>query len=100
MLSKAQAVLFQLSDPRKVTLLFSLLLFALALAAMSLLPVARHQSAAGSSFAEVVDKVYPKVVKIYGAGGFRGLESYQSGSLISATVMFGLFPVVEEPISR
>ncbi|MEK6236646.1 MAG: S1C family serine protease [Planctomycetales bacterium] len=28
--------------------------------------------------------VRPKMVKIYGAGGFRGLESYQSGFLISA----------------
>lgn len=28
--------------------------------------------------------VQPKVVKLYGAGGLRGLESYQSGILISA----------------
>jgi serine protease Do len=28
--------------------------------------------------------VQPKCVKIYGAGGFRGLEAYQSGFLISA----------------
>ena len=25
----------------------------------------------------------PKIVKIYGAGGFRGMEAYQSGMLIS-----------------
>jgi S1-C subfamily serine protease len=33
---------------------------------------------------EVVRDVGPKVVKIYGAGGFRGLEPYQTGILISA----------------
>jgi len=36
------------------------------------------------SFADVADSVQPKVVKIYGAGGLRGLEAYQSGILISA----------------
>jgi serine protease Do len=40
-------------------------------------------SAAAHSFAEVIAGVQPKVVKIYGAGGIRGLESYQSGFLIS-----------------
>lgn len=33
---------------------------------------------------KVVQQTSPKVVKIYGAGGFRGLEAYQSGILISA----------------
>lgn len=33
----------------------------------------------------VVKEVEPKVVKIYGAGGFRGLEAYQSGVLVSPT---------------
>jgi serine protease Do len=33
----------------------------------------------------VIPQVQPKQVKIYGAGGYRGLEAYQSGSLISAT---------------
>ena len=37
-----------------------------------------------SSLASVIQEVQPKVVKIYGAGGFRGLEAYQSGFLISA----------------
>ena len=37
-----------------------------------------------SSFAKVVRDVQPKIVKVFGAGGFRGLESYQSGFLISA----------------
>ena len=36
-----------------------------------------------SSFAEVARMVQPKVVKIHGAGGLRGLEAYQSGFLIS-----------------
>lgn len=33
---------------------------------------------------QVVRDVAPKVVKIYGAGGFRGLEPYQTGILISS----------------
>ncbi len=36
-----------------------------------------------ASFADVARRVQPKVVKIYGAGGIRGLEHYQSGILIS-----------------
>jgi serine protease Do len=36
-----------------------------------------------SSLAGVIQSVQPKIVKIYGAGGFRGLEAYQSGFLIS-----------------
>jgi S1-C subfamily serine protease len=35
------------------------------------------------SFAEVVEQTQPKIVKIFGAGGLRGLEAYQSGLLIS-----------------
>jgi len=38
---------------------------------------------AGSSVAETIAEVQPKMVKIYGAGGFRGMEAYQSGMLIS-----------------
>ncbi len=33
---------------------------------------------------DTIAKVQPKIVKIYGAGGFRRLEAYQSGLLISA----------------
>ena len=40
--------------------------------------------AAEPTFAQVVASVQPKVVKIYGAGGIKGLEAYQSGFLISA----------------
>jgi S1-C subfamily serine protease len=39
---------------------------------------------AEDSFAEVSDKVNPKLVKLFGAGGFRGLQSYGTGVLISA----------------
>jgi serine protease Do len=42
-------------------------------------PAARGQS----SFAQTIDDVQPKIVKIFGAGGLRGLEAYQSGFLIS-----------------
>jgi serine protease Do len=36
-----------------------------------------------ASFADVARQVQAKVVKLYGAGGIRGLEAYQSGMLIS-----------------
>jgi serine protease Do len=35
-------------------------------------------------YENIVDTVQPKMVKIFGAGGLKGLESYQSGFLISA----------------
>ncbi|MFM8250151.1 MAG: S1C family serine protease [Planctomycetota bacterium] len=41
-------------------------------------------AAADPTFAQIVASVQPKVVKIYGAGGIKGLEAYQSGFLISA----------------
>lgn len=37
-----------------------------------------------AGFARVSLDVFPKLVKIYGAGGVRGLEPYQSGFLISS----------------
>ncbi|HZZ71617.1 MAG TPA: S1C family serine protease [Pirellulales bacterium] len=40
-------------------------------------------SADPTSFARVIKDVQPKMVKIYGAGGYKGLEPYQSGFLIS-----------------
>jgi serine protease Do len=40
-------------------------------------------AAAQASLAEVVHRTQPKIVKIFGAGGLRGLEAYQSGMLIS-----------------
>lgn len=42
-----------------------------------------HAAQATSSISETIDRVQPKIVKIYGAGGFRGMEAYQSGLLIS-----------------
>jgi S1-C subfamily serine protease len=39
---------------------------------------------ADPSLAAIFRDVQPKIVKIYGAGGFRGLEAYQSGFLVSA----------------
>jgi S1-C subfamily serine protease len=59
---------------------FSILNFVCAI----LLPAAGTPAlAASSSVADVVAEVQPKMVKIYGAGGFRGMEAYQSGMLIS-----------------
>ncbi|MBN2021432.1 MAG: serine protease [Pirellulales bacterium] len=37
-----------------------------------------------SAATETLARVLPRIVKIHGAGGFRGLEAYQSGMLISA----------------
>lgn len=37
----------------------------------------------GQSLAETISGVQPKVVKLFGAGGIRGLEGYQTGILIS-----------------
>lgn len=36
-----------------------------------------------AAYVDVARQVQPKVVKLYGAGGLRGLEAYQSGILIS-----------------
>ena len=40
-------------------------------------------SSAPASIVDTIDQVQPKMVKIYGAGGLRGMEAYQSGILIS-----------------
>jgi serine protease Do len=50
----------------------------------ALLPRAVLAAAGAGSFAGIVAQVQPVVVKLYGAGGLRGLEAYQSGMLISA----------------
>jgi S1-C subfamily serine protease len=55
------------------------MLIAISLMATAIPAVCRAQA----SFAEVIDQTQPKVVKIFGAGGLRGLEAYQSGFLIS-----------------
>jgi serine protease Do len=41
-------------------------------------------SSTHASISDVIDQVQSKIVKIYGAGGFRGMEAYQSGMLISS----------------
>jgi serine protease Do len=48
--------------------------------ALLLAPAARTEE----SFAKVSEKVNPKLVKLFGAGGIKGLASYGSGILISA----------------
>jgi len=53
------------------------------LLAVSVLAFAKPASAADGTFIQTVALVQPKIVKIYGAGGLRGLEAYQSGFLIS-----------------
>src|SRR5579875_4003842 len=40
-------------------------------------------SRAEESFAQICDKVNPKLVKLFGAGGFRGLQSYGTGIIVS-----------------
>lgn len=56
---------------------------AAALAAIAFCSIAWRHAEASPSFAAVIRSVQPKIVKIYGAGGFRGLEPYQSGFLVS-----------------
>ncbi|PHS14331.1 MAG: serine protease [Blastopirellula sp.] len=56
------------------------LVFAIAL----LLTHSSQTALAESSLSSLIKEVQPKIVKIYGAGGLKGLESYQSGFLISA----------------
>ncbi len=49
----------------------------------SLAVIRAQPIAAADSFAQVITDNQPKMVKIHGAGGVRGLEPYQSGFLIS-----------------
>jgi serine protease Do len=66
-----------LADPK--VFFIRLLLGALLVAAALIRP-----AMAGPSLADVIGNVQPKMVKVYGAGGFQQLEAYQSGFLISA----------------
>lgn len=52
-------------------------------AALILAATAASVRAADFSFPAVVESVQPRMVKLYGAGGVRGLEAYQSAFLIS-----------------
>lgn len=45
--------------------------------------VALSSARAEESFAQICEKVNPKLVKLFGAGGFKGLQSYGSGILVS-----------------
>src|SRR4051794_10926794 len=54
--------------------------FACQLVFAILLPCA---ALAQTSYSEIIAQTQPKIVKIFGAGGLRGLEAYQSGFLIS-----------------
>jgi serine protease Do len=54
------------------------------LIAASALVLCGASFAHAASLREVIRETQPKMVKIYGAGGVRGLEAYQSGFLVSA----------------
>ena len=56
----------------------------MALAGAACLSGPAGAAAAAPAMLAPIASVQPKLVKIYGAGGFRGLEAYQSGMLISA----------------
>ena len=56
---------------------------ALSLVALLLMVTARA-SGQDNRLLPVVEQVQSKVVKLYGSGGFRGLEPYQTGVLISS----------------
>lgn len=58
--------------------------FAAAWLALMVCALAGSQAVQAQDLAAVIDQTQPKIVKIYGAGGFRGLEPYQSGFLISS----------------
>lgn len=59
-------------------------LITLIVLSLSCLGAPENSLRAAQSFANTIDSVQPRMVKIYGAGGVRGLEPYQSGFLISA----------------
>ncbi len=50
---------------------------------MTLLLVLCRCATSATALVDTIDDAQPKIVKIYGAGGFRGMEAYQSGILIS-----------------
>jgi serine protease Do len=56
---------------------------ALAVACLFAGASALRASDGAASFVEIARQVQPKIAKLYGAGGIRGLEAYQSGILIS-----------------
>ncbi|HTU23340.1 MAG TPA: trypsin-like peptidase domain-containing protein [Gemmataceae bacterium] len=48
-----------------------------------MLAAAAASTRAEESFAQISDKLNPKLVKLFGAGGFKGLQSYGTGILVS-----------------
>lgn len=56
----------------------------LALTILLALPLGSRAAETTGSFAETISTVLPRMVKIYGSGGLKGLEAYQSGFLISS----------------
>jgi S1-C subfamily serine protease len=58
-------------------------IFRYVLASWVLAAVATATTRAEESFAQVCEKVNPKLVKLFGAGGFKGLQSYGSGIVVS-----------------
>jgi serine protease Do len=65
------------------TVLKPALAIALGVVAAVLMVSIAGRVVAAESHASLIAENQPKMVKIYGAGGVRGLESYQSGFLIS-----------------
>ncbi len=58
--------------------------FVLGSLVLVMLPGAGAQPPAAHALGEVVQRVNRQMVKIYGSGGFRGLNSYGTGILVSA----------------
>jgi serine protease Do len=54
------------------------------MATLAAAPSIARAAPSTSPLGETLDRVQPRIVKIHGAGGFRGMEAYQSGFLISA----------------
>src|SRR5581483_1793783 len=67
-----------------VKTLAALVLTCLGMAATCDPAAAAGGRAPGTPLRQTIARVEPNIVKIWGAGGYRGLESYQSGILISA----------------
>ena len=59
-------------------------LFALKIFLFGALLLGPSASAQTIHFGNAISQTLPKIVKIVGSGGSRGLEAYQSGVLVSA----------------
>jgi S1-C subfamily serine protease len=60
-----------------------LLLSAALMLTFALVPAKRAMTQTDVSFTKIGEEVNRKVVKVFGAGGFKGLASYGTGVLIS-----------------